>query len=549
MDFDLVIGNGIIVDGTGEPRYRGNVGISGGRIAAVTGEPLSGARFIDAEGLVVSPGFIDVHSHSDWIVPLADHDRILAPFVLQGVTTIVGGNCGTSPSPVTDSSVPTVDRLSAAMRGPGQDASDGSRPYFGWRTTAEYLDHLEQQGVLLNTAVLAGHGTLRAAVLGDRADAPDSEALSTMKTMLRGAMNDGAFGMSVGLAFVPGVFAQDEELAALLSVLRDCDGLWAIHGHTYSWVSPFYPSAPGLPHNQRDVRRHVSLAAEAGVRLQLSHMLFKGRRTWPTYRDVLGDIERARAAGLDVAFDAIPYHWGNSLVNVLFPGWFLDGFDTKIDDPAAVARLREEVEWTEKEIGRDFCDITLLWGGAPELRELEGLDVSAIAQRMGVPAIDAYIHIARASQGKARIRTASYSGEEGKYEEPLWALLSHPLCSFELDTMLSVDGARNPASYGGFPRVLGRYSRELQLFPLEDAVRRSTKLSAERVGLKDLGTLEVGKWADVVIFNPDTIADNTSVAHPDAAPTGVDTVLISGEVVAQDGRMVNQGRHGRVLRH
>ena len=177
-----------------------------------------------------------------------------------------------------------------------------------------------------------------------------------------------------------------------------------------------------------------------------------------------------------------------------------------------------------------------------------GLDFAEIARRLSMKGIDAYLHVAKVSKGRARIRTATYSGEENVYEEPLRALLSHPLCSFELDTMLSDEGAPNPASYGGFPRVLGRYSRDLGLFPIEDAVRRLTGYSAQRIGLKEVGEVRAGYWADLTLFDPATVADNTSLTHLDAPPTGIKTVLISGEVVARDGQMLQAGRPGRVIR-
>ncbi|HUX76605.1 MAG TPA: D-aminoacylase [Anaerolineae bacterium] len=544
MDFELAIANATVIDGTGRPRFRADLGIQRGKIAAIaTGERLSGHQALDAAGLVVAPGFIDVHSHADWILPLPDHDEILAPLLLQGVTTLVTGNCGFSPAPATEDAVPLLDGYSEMMR-------ERAFPY-RWRSFAEFLDALERDGLLLNAAFLVGHGALRYAVMGGRADGaapPAPGEIDALCRLTRQALREGTFGLSAGLAYAPGVFARNEELLPLLQVVAEDGGVFTVHGRAYTWVSPFYtPMILGTPHNVRSTRELLALARQAGVRLQLSHLIFVGRRTWRTHRTVLHDVERAAAGGLDVAFDAFPYTVGNSTINVVFPEWFLDGFDENIDDPRALRRLKREMDLLRMTLGLDYRDITLLWGRAPDLAELEGLDFGAIARRLGLSAFEAYAHVARASNGKARVLLGTYSGDGGR-EEPLRAALAHPLCAVMTDTILTRRGRHNPASFGTFPRVLGRYSRDLGLFPLEEAVRRMTSFPAERIGLADVGCVAEGAWADLVLFDPATIADNTTLDRPDAPPAGIRAVLISGQVVAQDGRIVGRERWGRVLR-
>ena len=544
MNFDLVITNGTVIDGTGQPRFRADLGIRDGRIAAIAmGEHLIGGQTLDANGLVVAPGFIDVHSHSDWILPLPDHDQILAPLLLQGITTLVTGNCGFSPAPLTEASMPLVEGFSEEMR---ERASS-----YRWRSMAEFLDILEDDGLMFNAAFLVGHGTLRYAVLGDRADGsapPTPEQMETLCHLTRQALREGAFGLSAGLAYTPGVFARNEELLPLLRVVAEEGSIFTVHGRAYTWVSPFYrPMIVGTPHNVRSTRELLDLARQAEVRLQLSHLIFVGRRTWRTYRTVLRDVERAAAGGLDVAFDAFPYTVGNSTVKVIFPDWFLDGFAEQINNAHALRRLKREINLLRWTLGLGFQDITLLWGCAPELAELEGLDFAAIARRLGKPEFEAYTHVARVSEGQARILLGTYSGD-GEQEEPLQAVLSHPLCAFMTDTLLTRRGQHNPASFGTFPRVLGRYSRDLGLFPLEEAVRRMTSFPAERIGLADVGRIAEGGWADLVLFDPATVADNTTPDRPDTPPTGIRAVLISGQVIAQDGQIVSRERRGRVLR-
>lgn len=541
MDFDLVINNGTLIDGTSRARRLANVGIQNGKIALVeTGERLNGRQNLNASGLVLAPGFVDIHSHADWILPLPDHDNILAPLVLQGITTVVTGNCGFSPAPVTGDSIEAVDGISEVLR-------DRAFPY-RWRSFGEFLSVLEEDGLLLNAAFLVGHGTMRSDVMGDRAGDPTPEEMEQLCRLALAALNEGAFGFSAGLAYAPGVFAGNDELLTLLRLVAGEQAVFTVHGRAYTWVSPFYqPMFFGKPHNLRSVCELIGLARQAGVRLELSHQIFVGRNTWRTAKKVLVEIENAADAGLDVAFDAFPYTVGNSTINVIFPKWFLDGFARKVYDPVALRKLKREIDKLQIALGMKFADIRLLVAGDPEIAHLEGLDFGTIAKRLGMTKFEAYMHVARLSHGKARVLLGTYSGD-GPREEPLQAALAHPLCSFMTDTILSSHPTHNPASFGTYPRVLGRYSRDLGLFTLEEAVRRMTSLPAERIGLPDVGRVSPGCPADLVLFDPQTVADNTTPERSDTPPTGIHTVIISGEVVAQEGKVLATKRHGRVLK-
>jgi len=541
MEFDRVITNGMVVDGTGRPRFQADLGLRDGRIAAVaSGEPLSAAQTIDARGLIVAPGFVDVHSHADWILPLPDHDETLAPLVRQGITTLVTGQCGFSPAPVTEDSIPLVEAFSEGMR-------DDALAY-RWRSMAEFLASLERDGLLLNAAFLVGHGTLRYAAMGGSSRAPTADEVQSMADLARAALRQGALGLSAGLAYAPGVFAQNDELLPLLRATADEGGVFTVHGRAYTWVSPFYkPMIIGTAHNLRSVRELLDLARQAGVRLQLSHQIFVGRRTWRTHQRVLREIEQAADDGLDVAFDAFPYTFGNTTINVVFPAWFLDGYAQNIDDAGALRRVKREINLLRWTLGLDYGDITLLWGRVPELAGLEGLNFAQIARRLALPPFEAYCHVARASEGRARVLLGTYSGD-GDSEEPLRAVLAHPLCAFMTDTILTGRGWHNPASFGTFPRILGRYSRDLGLFPLEDAVRRMTAYPAERMGLRGVGQIAEGFQADLVLFDAQEVADHATLAQPDALPSGIRAVLVAGEPVIQDGQLRAGARHGRVLR-
>jgi len=541
MEFDLIIRNGTVIDGTGRPRFRADLGLLEGRIAAISqGQPLQGQRVLDADGLAVAPGFIDVHSHADWILPLPDHDVLMAPLLLQGITTVVAGHCGFSPAPVTDTAIPLADAYSEGLR---------ERAFeYGWRSFGEFLAEMEQCGLLLTAAFLVGHGALRIAVMGSSSGAPDSDQLEDLRRGTRLAMAEGALGLSAGLAYVPGIFACNDELLPLLRIVAELGGVFTVHGRAYTWVSPFYsPMIGGTAHNIRSVRELLGLAKQAEVKLQLSHQIFVGRRTWRTHRTVLRDIERAADGGLDVAFDAYPYTCGNTTINVVFPAWFLADFDHHINDAGSLKRLKREMDLLRWTLGLDYGDITLLRAEAADLSELEGLDFATIARRLRLPDFDAYIHVARTSHGGARVLLYTYSGDE-THEAPLRAALSHPLCSFMTDTIVTQLGRSNPASYGTYPRILGRYCRELGLFSLEDAVRRMTFYPAQRMNLAGVGHIAEGAAADLVLFDPATIADRTTRDRPDVPPAGIHAVLIAGQIVAQEGRLLPGPRRGRVLR-
>lgn len=541
MDFDLVISRGTIIDGSGQPRYLADLGIQNGKVAAIAGPgALTGGRTLDASGLAVAPGFIDIHSHIDWLLPLPDHEDVLAPMVAQGITSVVSGNCGHSPAPVTDASIPLVEHSAEIMK-------DGQLAY-SWRSMGEFLSALEDGGLLVNAALLVGHGTLRQAVMGNSAAPPSPEQMESLCSLARASLREGAFGLSAGLAYTPGVFARKDELLTLLRTVADEGGVFTVHGRAYTWVSPFYkPLLLGPPHNLRSVRELLGLAEESRAKIQLSHQIFIGRRTWPTTPWVLRAIERAVDRGVDAAFDAFPYTVGNTTVNALFPAWVLDDFRARINDPAVLRRLRREFAMFRLLLGLEYADIRLLWGAAPELAELEGLHFEEIAGRLGRSEFDAYVHVARVSDGKARVLLNTYSGVDAQ-DEPLRAVLSHPLCAFETDAILTRRGRHNPASFGTFPRVLGHYSRDLGLFRLEEAVRRMTSLPAERLGLRGVGRIVPGHWADLVVFDPAAVADNTTPGRADAPPSGIRAVLITGEVVAQDGALTSKTRQGRLLR-
>jgi N-acyl-D-aspartate/D-glutamate deacylase len=531
MDYDLIIESGTVVDGSGEPRFAADVAIAGGRIAAVLArsesKAIKAARRVDAAGLVVAPGFIDLHSHSDWIAPLPDHRRILRPFLLQGVTTFVGGNCGFSTAPVKRECYRLLDESSQMLI---------DRPLdWRWQEVAELKAHLSDQGLALNVAHLAGHGSMRLCVMGLDAGVPSAEQLLTMRAMVERAMADGTVGLSTGLGYFPGMIARPAELTALAEVVGAAGGVLTSHLRAYSARSLFYDSAE--LHNLLAVREMIDVAHAAHVPLQISHLIFVGRHTWPTARRVLEEIERACNDGIGVAFDTFPYTGGNTTIRVLFPAWSQDRLMEHLDSADGLARLETGFQPLSPFI-RESAQ--LLWAVKPELAQYEGRFFGEIAEAMHLDPVQAYLTIARESNGRARVMLHLYSGDD-RDEQALCAAMAHRLNAFEMDTILTSRGHDNPASYGTYPRILGHYVRETGLLTLEDAVHKATGMAAQRMHLKDRGLIRPSYAADIVIFNPDTVGSAASFRSPAVAPAGIEHVLVNGHAVVADGKWCGDG--------
>jgi len=541
MDCDLKLQGGQVIDGTGTGAVRADVAVRGGRIVAVDDlRRLEAPRTLDCTGRIVVPGFIDLHSHSDWIVPGADAGTLVEPFVRQGMTSLVAGNCGFSPAPVTPRSREAAREASRLIA----DAPIDLR----WESMAEFLDGLEHTGLPLNVAQLVGHGSVRAGVNGHLDPrTPTMEELGAMERLAREALDAGCVGISTGLGYPPGIFAHGPELTAFARWAAAAGKLFTSHLRAYSWVSPVFHDDPGeVPHNVRAIEEVMAVARAADVRLQLSHLIFVGRQTWPTCDRALETIERARDGGLDVAFDAFPSPAGNTTASVLFPPEMLPHLEDLLRDPQAMDGLRELGGRMSALIGLSLEDIQIMHANAPEFDVHDGLFVGEAAARVGLDPWEFYARMVLASHRNARVLIHTYSGR-GEEEVPLRRVLAHPLCTIETDTFVTKAGHQNPASFGTFPRVLHTYVRA-GLFSLEEAVRKMTGAAAERIGWTDRGFVRPGCAADLVVLDPARLRDTATFEAPATFPTGIEHVLINGRHVLAGNRYDPGARAGRVLR-
>lgn len=549
MDCDLLIKGGTIVDGTGKAPFRGDVAVKEGKITAViprngeapVGDPAC-RETLDAAGLTVCPGFIDMHSHADWILPLEEHPQVLAPLLEQGVTTIIGGNCGYSPAPLAPGS-PYLGLIEA-----GSDFLSERPLQIRWDSMGSFLKMLEQNGVSLNVAMLSGHGTLRTSLLGKDYGYPNGSVIAEFKRLASASFSEGSYGLSLGLGYAPGIFTDLQELEALARCVQEHGRILTVHTKALSRLSGAYPPALfSEPHNLRALRETIELAEKTGVRLQISHLIFVGKKTWPTCDRALEMIDRAAARGVDIGFDSFPYLCGNTTIYVIYPAWFLKNIERNFRSRLARLRLRIEAGLITAMLGFGLADVQVLWGGHPDADKYNGKFFGEIAREMGCPVFDAYLKVSELSKGKTLCLLHKYSGDAAD-DQAYRKVLAHPLNLVETDTILTTRGVQNPASFGAFPRVIQRYHKELGLLTLEETIAKMTGRSARRFGLKERGTLEAGNWADITIFDYAGIRDNTTLHNLEERPAGIKHVLINGTIVVEKGRAVPGRLAGKVLR-
>ncbi|MHA1208668.1 MAG: N-acyl-D-amino-acid deacylase family protein [Candidatus Freyarchaeota archaeon] len=469
---DIVIKNGRIIDGTGNPWFKGEVGIEGDKIVEISRSVSSEAeRIIDAKGKFVAPGFIDAHTHSDAAILM---NRSALNYISQGVTTNVIGNCGISAGPLN-------------------------------KETA------------INVVPLVGHNTIRIAVMGIEERDPSEDELREMKRLTEQSMREGAFGLSAGLIYIPGIFAKTEELVELCSVVSDYGGIFSIHvrGEGDTGVEA--------------IKEAIEIARKTRVPLEISHLKAEGKRNWGKIRERLELIETARSEGVDVTADFYPYTFGLTFLHSLFPTWlFKDGLDSipaKLRNPAVREKLRDYLKSAGETIGiskpEDWHSVVL---SNPSRQEYKGKSIMEIAENQGKDIIDTICDIIQSEGISVGILLLSMS------EEDVDEIARHPL------TMVGSDGAVSssenemihPRYYGTFTRVLGRQVREKKLITFEEAIRKMTSFPAQKFGLQDRGILREGMYADCVIFDPEKVMDRATIAEPSNLSEGVEYVIVNG---------------------
>jgi N-acyl-D-amino-acid deacylase len=506
---ELVLRGGEVHDGLGSPPRRVDVGIRAGRIVALGAlEPPSGARVLDVAGLCVAPGFVDIHTHSDRSIfewPSADSR------ILQGCTTEITGNCGSSAAPRDPAAPPDEDETVRAT----------------WTDVRSYAEAWRANDAALNQALLVGHGTLRRAVVGDGDRAATDAELAELGRRLDLALEQGAIGLSTGLEYVPGIYTPASEIEFLARIVARRGGLYASHMRGEE------------EHLLDALRETLDVGRQTGVRVQVSHLKAAGRPHWGAQAEAIAMIERARAEGVDVMADAYPYTAYSTTLTLLLEPWSREGGAQRVlerlKDPELRARMQAEIAGHVARDPGSFDAIVVSSVGSPRVQECVGRNLAEIAAAWGVDPSTAYLRLLEDSGADV-----GYVGH-AMSEENVARVLAHPLVMIGSDgrsmarTGRALEQQPHPRSYGTFARVLGHYCREQRLFDLPTAIRKMTSMPAGRARLADRGRIAQGCAADLAVFDARTVADVATFDDPQQPARGFVHVLVNGELVVEGG--------------
>jgi len=529
--FDIVIINGHIVDGTGSPWYSADVGIRAGKIAAIGNlSEASRTRTIDAHGLVVAPGFIDMLGQSEKTILV---DPRLPSKIYQGITTEITGEG--------DSAAPLNDFIIQA----DHSKFEHYRITPDWRTFRQYFARLEKQGIGINLASYVGATQVRRMVLGDDDRQPTLQQLEQMKELVRQAMKDGTVGVSTALEYAPAPYAKTEELIALAGEASKFGGIYATHMRNESdAVLPAIDEA-------------LEIGRQAHIPVEIWHLKVAGKENWGRMPEVVAKINAARATGVDVSANTYAYPaWYNDF-SAFIPQWAHDGGNTKLverlKDPVTRTRIRRDMETPSQAWDNEWQEIpgpeAILIGvvHSPELLPLQGKTLAEVAKIWNKDPVDALFDLLIQDQALTEVAVFGMS-------EPDVALaLQQPWVSIDNDSSgTSPEGILgqehpHPRAYGTFPRILRKYVREEKRLTLEDAIRKFSALPAQRMRLADRGVLKAGMWADVVMFDPATVRDLATFENPNQLSQGMEYVLVNGVPVIDQGKMTG-ALPGKVLR-
>lgn len=576
---DLVIRNALIVDGTGSSPFAADVGVKGERIERIG--DLAGVeaeKILDASGKVVCPGFIDVHSHADLALFREDAAEILQPLVRQGITTFVGGNCGMSLAPITEENregLKTYLEIFTQM-----DFDTAVR----WRSMAEFMDHVQKKGLLLNMAVLVPHGMLRISALGLENRPADREAMGKMKRWLEESLEAGAFGLSTGLQYFPGLFSDTEELVELASPLVRYQGIFTSHLRSYTATTL-----------GKAIDEVGEVALRNGIRGQISHIFSvpwagpihplvlralkwmashpaAALRTIPdplldlSMDTVLRRLDKNRRRGAELSMDVMPTTAGFTHLLAFFPPWVLEGGREKVlkrlTDPATRREIRRDIEkgkptWPHRgrndwslniirQLGWDA--VTIMAVHSEKNKCLEGRRFTELAEEKGVHPFDVMCDLLLEEEGMVLVFESLSEPDDPFTERYTYPALTDPRTMITTDTILMGVGRPSYLFYGCYPKFIGRYVREKKLLDLPEAVRRCTSLPASFFGIRNRGLIKEGHFADLLVLDADTFGTEACFRDPERYPRGLEATVINGKMVVEKGNPAPGVLPGKVLR-
>lgn len=520
--FDIIIKNGYILDGTGKNEYPGDIGIKYGKIISIENPGIfsdeSALQIIDASGLKISPGFIDIHSHTDtglFINPKAESK------IRQGVTTEAAGQDGGSVAP----------------RKP-KEKNDEFDTNKNWESFSDFFKLLEENKTAVNFLTFVGQGTIRGYVVGQDDRPATKDEIEKMKALIIESLEQGVFGVSSGLEYTPGSFANTDELIEVCSVMKEHGGFYTTHMR-----------------NEDDrvieaINEAIAVGRKAGIPVNISHLKLQGKANWHKFEEAIGLIENANNTDMRVTMDRYPYTAFSTGLSNLFPLWSRDGgtqkFLQRLENPVDLIKMKEHV--LSRVASLSSWDAVLIAGVSREDNKFyEGLTIQQITDKSNEDPFEFTRQLLLSENG--RVSMCGF----GMSEENTKRILAHPLCMVASDGSARAtygklsEGSPHPRSYGTFPRFLGRYVREDQIVSLPEAIRKLTLLPAETLGLNDRGKIAEGMFADIVCFNYNTIIDKADYVNPHQYPEGIPYVIVNGEIV------INKGEHtgklpGKILK-
>lgn len=524
----LLIKNGKVVDGSGNYGYEADICISEGRIVDIKPDICEKSeKVIDADGLVVAPGFIDIHSHSDASIfdnPLSDSK------LLQGVTSEVTGNCGIGLFPVNTA---LRNELSEYLSSHSYNLDPTEITWTDLKGYAKVLDDLD---LGVNILPLVPHGILRSVVMGFEDKKASLLELKKMEGLLETALEQGAWGMSAGLIYPPGSFADTEELVALSKVLAKFDAIFNMHirGESEKLLDA--------------IKEAIYVCRESSAKIQISHLKAMGKDQWGLGKKLIDILSKARKEGLNIGADQYPYAASSTALTAIVPRWAHSGGIGKLlerfADPDQMLQIKKEIK---KEIeNRGGADCILIASTASERNSIcNGKTVETLSKKWGIPPVDVVVKLL--IEERCAVSAVYFSMSE----EDVKTIIANETVSVGSDgwglcAETNKDKSVHPRSYGTFPRVLGKYVRKEKLLPLETAVYKMTHLTAKRLGLEDRGLLRKGFVADITIFDPDTIIDRSEYTNPHKHPDGIEYVIVNGQIAVENGKLTGKAA-GKVL--
>jgi N-acyl-D-amino-acid deacylase len=525
-DFDLIISGGYVFDGLGKEAIKADIGISGSFIEEIG--KISNARgksIINAKDLAVCPGFIDAHEHTDvglLVNPKAESS------IRQGITTLVSGNCGSSPFPIPEE---IYDETK-------DDLKEQLEIDLTWMDIKGFFSRLEEKGMALNYATLVGQGSIRGASMGFNDRPPKQEELERMKMLVEENIKSGAVGLSTGLEYAPGSYAQPDEITELCKVVAQLGGVYATHMRDEG------------DRLLESLDESIEVARKTGVSLEISHFKIAYPRNWHKIDQALAQVEEAKKEGISILCDRYPYIAGSTGLSFYFPLWARQGttdeFLARLKDPTLNSKLRAYVAEQEKKLG-SWEKVVISSVASEENRNIQGKTVLEAAKELGKEPYDFMKDIL--IEEKNRVGMITFMMKE----ENLKRILAHPLVAIGTDGSavapygLLGRGKPHPRHYGTFPRVLGKYIREEKITPLPEMIKKMTSVVAEKFGFEKRGILRKGNFADIVIFDENKVIDRATWTDPHQYPVGIEHVLVNGAVVIEKDEHTGN-LPGRILR-